>query len=287
VAQKWDNSDRAEKKPGRPPIADDIRALIVRLASENPAWGYDRIQGALANVGHTLWGATVGNILKASGIEPAPDRKRQTTWPTFLQAHWDVLAAVDLTTVEVWTKNGLVTFYLLFVMELATRRVHFAGSTTNPDQGWMKQVARNLTDAEEGFLNGRRYVLMDRDAKFCEAFRNGVQSGGVESIRLPPAFTQWQRPLGEVHAQPPGRISGPHDLFRRGVVAPGRSPAPGTLSRGTQPPRLGQSPNQRGRRGRAFHRRSALSGAPCVTTTDSPLSDVPSPQDCRTAWGPV
>jgi putative transposase len=71
-------------------------------------------------------------------------------------------------------------------MELATRRVHFAGCSTNPDQGWMKQVARNLTVAVEGFLNGKRYILMDRDAKFCEAFRHGLQSGGVQSIRLLP-----------------------------------------------------------------------------------------------------
>jgi putative transposase len=186
VAQKWDFSDRGTKKPGRPPVAGEIRTVVVRLASENPTWGYDRIQGALANLGHTIADATVGNILKQHGIEPAPDRKRQTTWQTFLQAHWDVLAAIDFTTVEVWTKNGLVTFYLLFVMELATRRVHFAGSTANPEEAWMKQIARNLTDAEEGFLNGKRYVLMDRDAKFCEAFRRGLQSGGVESVRLPP-----------------------------------------------------------------------------------------------------
>ena len=105
VGQKWDFSDRAEKKPGRPPVADEIRALAVRLASENPTWGYDRIQGVLANLGHTLSDATVGNILKQHGIDPAPDRKRQTSWQTFLQAHWDVLAAIDFTTVEVWNNN--------------------------------------------------------------------------------------------------------------------------------------------------------------------------------------
>jgi hypothetical protein len=144
VAQKWDYSNRGQKKPGRPPVADAIRTLVVRMASENPTWGYDRIQGSLANLGYTISDATVGNILKEHGIEPAPDRKRQTTWQTFLQAHWDVLAAIDFTTIEVWTKNGLVTFYLLFVMELATRRVHFAGCTTGPDEGWMKQIARHL-----------------------------------------------------------------------------------------------------------------------------------------------
>jgi putative transposase len=97
----------------------------------------------------------VGTILKAHGLEPAPDRKRQSTWKTFLRAHWDVIAAIDFTTVEVWSKKGLVTFYLLFVMEIATRRVCFAGCTPNPDEAWMKQTARNLTDAEDGFLKGK------------------------------------------------------------------------------------------------------------------------------------
>jgi hypothetical protein len=87
-----------------------------------PDLGYDRIQGAVSNLGHTISDASVGTILKAHGLEPAPDRKRPSTGKTFLQAHWEVLAAVDFTTVEVWSKNGLVTFYLLVVMEVATRR---------------------------------------------------------------------------------------------------------------------------------------------------------------------
>jgi len=148
VAKKWDYSARRKKTPGRPALSDEIRQLVVRLAKENPRWGYDRIQGALANLGHQISDTTVGNILKDHGIEPAPDRKRQTTWKTFLQAHWEVLAAIDFTMVEVWTKNGLVTFYVLFVMELATRRVHFAGATASPDDRWMKQMARNLTSAD-------------------------------------------------------------------------------------------------------------------------------------------
>jgi putative transposase len=262
VAQKWDYSDRAKKKPGRPPIPDEFRALVLRLASENPTWGYDRIQGALANLGLSIADATVSNILKGHGIEPAPDRKRQTSWQTFLQAHWDVLAAVDFTTVEVWTKNGLVTVYLLFVMELATRRVHFAGSTANPEEAWMKQVARNLTVAEDGFLNGKRHVCSwiatpSSARLFATAPKAGRPVGSAAA-----AFPQLQRPFGAVYAQPQGRISGPHNLLRRGVVAPGGWPVPGALSRRTQPPRLGQSPHQRGRRGRAFHRPSALSAAP-------------------------
>jgi putative transposase len=96
------------------------------------------------------------------------------------------LAAIDFTTIEVWAKGGLVTYYLLFVMELKTRRVHFAGCTPHPGERWMKQVARNLTDSDDGFLLGKRYVLMDRDGKFCPAFRNLLQGAGAEPLRLPP-----------------------------------------------------------------------------------------------------
>ena len=140
----------------------------------------------MANLGHRISDTTVANILKAHGIEPAPDRRRQSTWKNFLKAHWDVLASVDFTTIEVWTRNGLATYYLLFFMELATRRVHFAGLAANPDEGWMLQIARNVTDAEEGFLRGKKYLLMDRDAKFSQAFRVTLEQGGVEALRLPP-----------------------------------------------------------------------------------------------------
>src|SRR5205814_6365556 len=107
VARKWDYSGRRQKKPGRASFSQEIRDLVVRIAQENPSWGYDRIQGALANLGHEISDTSVANILKEHGIEPAPRRRRTTTWKTFLQAHWEVLAAVDFTTVEVWTKNGL------------------------------------------------------------------------------------------------------------------------------------------------------------------------------------
>jgi transposase InsO family protein len=186
VAGKWDYSDRRQKKPGRLALSQEIRDLVVRFAQENPSWGYDRIQGALANLGHEISDTSVANILKEQGIEPAPQRRRQTTWKTFLQAHWEVLAAVDFTTVEVWTKNGLITFYLLVAMELATRRVHFAGTTVSPEDSWMKQLARNLTGADDGFLLGKRYLLMDRDTKFSKGFRDILRATGVKAVRLPP-----------------------------------------------------------------------------------------------------
>lgn len=186
VARKWDYSDRRGSTVGRPRVRQVIVDLVLKFAKENPAWGYDRIQGALANVGYQIADTTVGNILKQHGIEPAPDRKRQTSWSTFLKAHWDVLAAIDFTAVEVWTQGGLVTFYLLFAMELKTRRVQFVGCTTNPHEQWMKQAARELTACDGGFLNGKKYVIMDRDATFCESFQTMLSDEGVEPIRLPP-----------------------------------------------------------------------------------------------------
>ena len=186
VAQKWDYSNRRIQKSGRPPVSEEVTQLVLRMAEENPSWGYDRIQGALANLGQEISDQTVGNILKAHGIEPAPERTRNTSWKAFLKAHWDALGAIDFTTVEVWTKGGLVTFYLLFVMELASRRVCFAGCTPNPNEGWIKQIARHLTDAEDGFLKDSRYLLMDRDSKFCDLFRGGLERAGIEPVRLPP-----------------------------------------------------------------------------------------------------
>jgi len=160
--------------------------LVLQFARENPSWGYERIRDALANLGHHRSPQTVGNILHEHGLEPAPERKRQTTWKTFIRSHWDVLAAIDFTTLDVWTTGGLVTYYLLFVMELATRRVHFAGCTTNPATAWMKQIARQLTDFQDGFLLGKRYVLLDRDDKFCPAFQAILEDEDIHPVPLPP-----------------------------------------------------------------------------------------------------
>jgi len=185
VARHWDYST-LRKTAGRPPVPQEIIKLVLRMAKENPSWGYDRIQGALANLGYCVSDKTVRNVLKTHGVDPAPERIRQSTWKSFLAAHWDVLASVDFTTIAVWTKNGLATCYLLFVMELASRRVHLAGCTTNPDESWMLQIARNLSDAKDGFLCGKKYLLMDRDAKFSEVFRITLEQAGVEAVRLPP-----------------------------------------------------------------------------------------------------
>ena len=158
----------------------------MEIARANPIWGYDRIQGALANLGHDLSASTVGNILREHGIEPAPDRKQATRWREFLKSHWDCIAATDFFTTELWTKGGPVTFYVLFVIELATRKIEIAGLTVSPNEAWMRQMAYNLTNCHDGFLRDTRYLIMDRDTKYCESFRDALKNEGVESVRLPP-----------------------------------------------------------------------------------------------------
>jgi hypothetical protein len=185
VARHWDFCMR-RRNAGRSPLSQEIVDLVLKLAKENPRRDYTRIQGTLQNLGTAISDTTVAKILKQHGIDPAPVRKRQSSWKSFLNAHWNVLASVGFTTVGVWTKKGLVTYYLLFFMEIATRRVHFAGLTAHPDEDWLFQVARNLTDAEEGFLRQMRFLLMDRDAKFCEAFGIALEGSGAEAVRLPP-----------------------------------------------------------------------------------------------------
>ena len=122
VAAKFDGSPQ-RRLPGRPRIAAEIERLVVRLARENSGSGYDRIVGALANLGHTVSDRTVGNILRRHGIAPAPERKRTTTWSQFIRSHMAVLAGTDFFTVEVLTWRGLVTYYVLFFLHLETRRV--------------------------------------------------------------------------------------------------------------------------------------------------------------------
>jgi hypothetical protein len=117
----------------------EIEEQAVRMAQENPRWGYSSIQTAPANLGHRVARTTVANILKAHGIEPAPQRGKRTSWHTFLKAHWNNLAAADFFTVEVWAARGFVTSYVLLVMELSTRRIGFAGATPNPNTAWMRQ----------------------------------------------------------------------------------------------------------------------------------------------------
>jgi len=185
VAQKFDGSAH-RKAPGRPPIDPELEALVVRMAQENCSWGYDRIVGALANLGYTLSDQTVGNILKRHGIAPAPERKTTTTWKEFIRTHLDVLVATDFFTAEVWTLGGLVTYYVLFFVHLGSWQFHIAGVTPHPNEAWMVQVAGNVTIVERGFLSAGLYLNHDRDGKYCPAFQQIIDAAGVKRVPLPP-----------------------------------------------------------------------------------------------------
>ena len=212
VARKFDGS-AWRQSVGRPRVEKTIEDLIVRMAQENPWWGYGRMVGALANLGHSVSDQTVGNVLKRNGIAPASQRKHTTRWRDFIRAHMEVLAGTDFFTVEVFTLKGLVTYYVLFFIQLETRRVCPAGITPYPDQEWMEQQARNVTIKDWGFLATSRYLLHDRDGK-------------VKPLKLPPrspnlnAFAErWVRSVKEEYLS---RLIffGEHSLRRAGVYRP-------------------------------------------------------------------
>src|SRR5450830_1468338 len=160
VARKFDGS-RARRTWGRPRIDREVEELIVRMAEENRSWGYDRIVGALANLGHEVSDQTVGNVLRRHGLPPAPERKHTTTWAAFIRAHLAALAGTDFFTVDI------------------------AGITVHPNEPWMQQMARNVTMEGCGTLRDCRYLLHDRDTKYTISFRAIIESGGVKTLPLP------------------------------------------------------------------------------------------------------
>jgi transposase InsO family protein len=182
IANKYDGS--TYRTPGRPKTVAEISKIVLLMAEENRTWGYRRIQGALANLGHILAHTTIANILKRH-IEPAPERIRKTTWKEFIDRHWDQIVATDFFTVEVWTCSGLTRFVVLFFMDLSTRRVQIAGIASAANGLWMSQIARNLTDAIDGFFSGKRYLIHDRDPLYTREFLSILAGSGIQSVKLP------------------------------------------------------------------------------------------------------
>ena len=180
VARKW---TYATPRVSRRGVLAEIRRLVVRMAGENPTWGYTRIQGALKHVGHRVGRSTVARILNAAGVPPVPERP--TSWQTFLRAHWGAIAGANFFTTEVWTWRGLVTFYTVFVIDLASRRVQILGSTPYPNDLFMRQISRTLTAAEIGLLCHHRVLLCDRDRKWNGEVRQLLGDTGIEVVRTP------------------------------------------------------------------------------------------------------
>ena len=180
VARKWTYATPQVSRRG---VLAEIRRLVVRMAGENPTWGYTRIQGALKNVGHRVGRSTIARILKAAGVPPVPERP--TSWQRFLRAHWGAIAGADFFTTEVWTWRGLVTFYTVFVIDLASRRVQIVGSTPYPNDLFMRHISRTLTAAEIGLLCHHRVLICDRDRKWNGEVRQLLADTGIEVVLTP------------------------------------------------------------------------------------------------------
>jgi putative transposase len=179
VARKWTYGGGRGRPRG---LQARIRVLVVRMATENPTWGYTRIQGALKNVGHQVGRSTVARILKTAGIPPS--RERPMTWRTFMRAHWPALLAADFFTTEVWTHRGLLTYYTAFVIELHSRRVHVLGTTTHPDNAFVVQALRGLA-GDSDILRAGRFLICDRDPKWSGAVEELLRTVGVRVVRTP------------------------------------------------------------------------------------------------------
>jgi transposase InsO family protein len=183
VAAKYDGL-RA-RGAGRPRTPSTLAGLVVRMAADNPNWGYTRLRGALWNLGHDLGRNTIRRILVDAGLEPAPERGKRTSWKEFLKAHWGAIAAIDFFTVEIVTSVGLVRYFVLFVIDLKSRRVHIGGIAHAAYGKWMEQIARSLTDPSDGFLRGTRHLIHDRDPLFTARFAEILKAAGVSPVKLP------------------------------------------------------------------------------------------------------
>jgi putative transposase len=185
IAEKYDGSSK-RGKVGRPQITAEIVNLVITFKEENPRWGFQKITDQIEYLGFIISKTSVKNILIENGYDPEPDLTVRSTWHEFLKSHWDVMAACDYFTIELLVGTKLVRCTVFFVIEFSRRKVFFAPIKLQPDGKYMKQVARILTDCEDGFLKGKRYLIHDRDPLFrTEGFHEILQGSGVEAIKLP------------------------------------------------------------------------------------------------------
>jgi putative transposase len=182
-AAKYDGSKM--RGVGRPGKGRDVRALVVRLAREDPGWGYTKIRDALRGLGVEIGRTAVADILAEVGIEPTPERQKRKTWTTFVRGHIETLYACDFFAVETLGALGAVRHLVYVVIELKSRAVEIAGVAVNPDGRWMEQVARGLLDPVDGFLRKATHVIHDRDPLYTAGWKTLLASRGVQSVATP------------------------------------------------------------------------------------------------------
>ncbi|MGZ0217507.1 MAG: helix-turn-helix domain-containing protein, partial [Acidimicrobiales bacterium] len=176
IARHWTHPTRG---PGRPSTSTEIRRLVLRLAAENPTWGYRRIHGELAGLGHRIASSTVWKILKASAIDPAPKRS-EVSWSQYL--HSQAAVACDFFTIDT---AMLRRYYVLFFIHIPTRQVFYAGVTANPTGTWTTQAARNLFLRHGDQLGGSRALVRDRGSQFIDAFDEIFRTEGLKILKTP------------------------------------------------------------------------------------------------------
>jgi hypothetical protein len=185
IAEKYDGSQN-RVYAGRPPITEEIVNLVIRFKQENPRWGYRKIRDQVVYLGYNICKSSVKNILIENGYDPEPDLTIRSTWHEFIKSHWEVLTACDFFTIELIVGRKLVRCTVFFVMELATRKVFFAPVKPQPSGPYMLQVAKLLTDSEDGFLQGKRYLIHDRDPLYrTDGFHGILRGSGIEPVKLP------------------------------------------------------------------------------------------------------
>jgi len=189
VAHKYDGSGKRGPKAVK---ANQIRDLVLKMKKENPSWGYGHIHGELMKLfppgadgkKKVSW-QTVRRIMIEHGLMDDPKHTKKMNWTTFIKSHFESMAACDFFTCETWTPKGLVRYLVYFVIDVSSRKVHIAGICHTPDEEWMLQMARNLTDPEHGFLKDKRFMIHDRDPLFTAKFRQTMKAGGIRNLKMP------------------------------------------------------------------------------------------------------
>lgn len=181
IGRKYDGS--ANRKGGRRKISKEKVDWVIKLATENPNWGAGRISNYMKYLKMEISKPSVWRIMVDHGFDPNSQTRSLGNWKRFIKSHFEVLAATDFFSYEVLTRQGLIRYMILFVIDISTRRVHIAGISPKPTGDWMLQMARNLTDYEDGFLNGKRYLIHDRDSLFTKKFAETIKVTGVTAVK--------------------------------------------------------------------------------------------------------